>query len=87
MGVSKMSRGIAIWSICCMVFAGYVGLFAMVSMLAEGSFLGALLALGMGAIIYLVVFHVGVLFLNVMGVASDVLDVNVKESRKIRGKE
>jgi hypothetical protein len=41
----------------------------------------------MGAIIYLVVFHVGVLFLNVMGVASDVLDVNVKESRKIRGKE
>jgi hypothetical protein len=82
-----MSRGIAIWSICCMVFAGYLGLFTMISMLAEGNFISALFALVMGMIIYLVVFHVGVLFLNVMGVASEVLDVNVKESRKIRGKE
>lgn len=82
-----MSRGIAIWSICCFMFAGFVGLSTMISMLADGNFISAVVALAMGAIIYLVVFHVGVLFLNVMGVASDVLDVNVKESRKIRGKE
>ena len=82
-----MSRGVAIWSVCCMVFAGFVGIGAMISLLAEGQFMSALLALVMGMFVYLVVFHVGVLFLNVMGVASDVLDVNVKESRKIRGKE
>jgi hypothetical protein len=82
-----MSRGIAIWSVCCMVFAGFVGIGAMFSLLAQGEFMSALLALVMGMILYLVVFHVGVLFLNVMGVASDVLDVNVQESRRIRGKE
>jgi hypothetical protein len=82
-----MSRGIGIWSVCCMLFAGYVTLFAVFNLLADGMFISALFALVMGMFIYYIVFHLGVLFINVMGVASDVLDVNVKESRKIRGKE
>jgi len=82
-----MSYGIAVWSMCCLVFWGIVGVSAMISCLADGEFMAALFGPPLALGLYLFTFHVGVLLLNVLGVASDVLEINVRESGHIRGKE
>ena len=82
-----MSYGIAVWSVCCLLLSAYLGIYSMISCLADGEYMAALCTPVAAMLFYLFIFHVGVLVLNVLGVASDVLDVNVKESRRIRGKE
>jgi len=72
---------------CCLVFWAFIGLGTMISCLADGEFMAALLTPVFACFLYLFTFHVGVLALNVLGVASDVLEINVKESRRIRGNE
>jgi len=83
-----MSRGIAIYSLCCMVMTAFVTILTVVSLLADGEVASAFLTVVLIApVLYGVIFVGGVMILNVLGVASQVIGANVYESRRIRGKE
>jgi hypothetical protein len=82
-----MSRGVAIWSMCCLAFWIFIGLFTVFPFLFEGEIISALFGVVMVCWGYLITFPGGVIALNVFGVIGEVVDVNVRESRAIRGKE
>lgn len=82
-----MSRGVAAYSLVCLIFWSVVGIIAAFEQLAKGEIMSALFAPLIVLLLYLASFYGGVMALNVLGVVGSVLDVNVKESRRIRGKE
>jgi hypothetical protein len=82
-----MSRGVAIWSNCCLAFWIYIFLYAGVPLLFQGQIMSALFGVVISWWGYLITFAGSVMVLNVFGVIGEVVDVNVYESRAIRGKE